>query len=160
MAGALVEGTDGLLLVQNRRRNGRVDWTPPGGVIDPEDPSLISGLTREVEEETGLIVHDWLGPVYAVRAVAPDLGWHLTVEVHYATRYEGELRIDDPDGIVVGAEWVDPMAAEARLVDGARWVREPLLAWLTERWTHDAPHTFDYEVLGSGPADLAVHRLS
>ena len=24
----------GVLLVQNRRRNGRLDWTPPGGVID------------------------------------------------------------------------------------------------------------------------------
>src|SRR5205823_11367271 len=34
VAGGLVENHDGLLLVQNRRRDGSLDWSPPGGVID------------------------------------------------------------------------------------------------------------------------------
>ena len=34
VAGGLVESHDGLLLVQNRRRDGSLDWSPPGGVID------------------------------------------------------------------------------------------------------------------------------
>jgi 8-oxo-dGTP diphosphatase len=31
------------------------------------------------------------------------MGWHLRVEAHLAVAYEGELRVDDPDGIVVDA---------------------------------------------------------
>ena len=34
---------DGMLLVQNQRRNGAVDWTPPGGV----------GSTRARPSSTG-----------------------------------------------------------------------------------------------------------
>ena len=159
VAGALVEGVDGLLLVQNQRRGGIVDWTTPGGVIDPEDASIVAGLTREVEEETGLVVTEWLGPIYAVQAIAPDLGWHLTVEVHYATKYSGDVRIEDPDGIVIDAEWVDPVVAAKRLTDGAQWVSEPLLCWLEERWSHEAPQSFRYEVLGTSHENLSVRRL-
>ena len=35
VGGGIVTSERGLLLVQNRRRDGREDWTPPGGVIDP-----------------------------------------------------------------------------------------------------------------------------
>lgn len=160
VAGALVEGTDGLLLVQNRRRNGRVDWTTPGGVIDADDPSLRHGLAREVEEETGLVVAEWRGPIYSVEAVAPDLGWHLAVEVHYAIAFSGEVRVEDPDGIVVGAEWVDPAAAAERLSGGARWVGEPLLGWMSERWDGRPPRQFHYEVRGSRFEELLVDRIS
>ena len=44
---------ESLLLVHNRRRSGREDWTPPGGVIEEGEPMLV-GLTREVQEETGI----------------------------------------------------------------------------------------------------------
>ena len=104
-AGLILQG-DSVLLVQNRRRNGTHDWTPPGGVIEEGEP-LIEGLTREVEEETGLRVRTWVGPLYEVRCLAPDMGWRLRVEVHQALEFEGELRVDDPDGIVVDARFVD-----------------------------------------------------
>ncbi len=68
VAGALVESPEGLLLVRNVRRNGRTDWSTPGGVIDPTDATLRAGLAREVEEETGLRVTEWEGPLYEVRA--------------------------------------------------------------------------------------------
>ena len=42
VGGALIVSDDGVLLVQNRRRNGSHDWTPPGGVID-EGESLLDG---------------------------------------------------------------------------------------------------------------------
>ena len=82
---------DGVLLVRNRRRGGWSDWSTPGGVIDDEDATLLAGLTREVEEETGLVVTAWEGPIYEVRAVAVDLGWSLRAEIHRAIEYEGEL---------------------------------------------------------------------
>ena len=40
------------------------------------------------------------------------LGWRLRVEAHRAVAFEGELTLDDPDGIVVDARCVD--AARAR----------------------------------------------
>ena len=57
VAGAVIERDGGLLLVKNRRRNGAHDWSTPGGVVDPTDASILRRARREVEEETGLVVH-------------------------------------------------------------------------------------------------------
>ena len=54
VAGGLLETPEGVLLVRNLRRGGFEDWSTPGGVIDDDDADLLAGLTREVEEETGL----------------------------------------------------------------------------------------------------------
>jgi 8-oxo-dGTP pyrophosphatase MutT (NUDIX family) len=99
VGGALIESDDGLLLVRNRRRDGSHDWSTPGGVIE-EGEDLLAGLAREVEEETGLVVTEWVGPVYEVRIVAPQMGWRLRVEAHRAIV---QRRAADPDGIVVDA---------------------------------------------------------
>ena len=106
VAGGLIETHAGVLLVRNQRRGGYEDWSTPGGVIDADDASLLAGLTREVEEETGLVVREWSGPLYEVRALAPDMGWRMRCEVHLAVAFEGDLRVDDPDGIVVEAAFV------------------------------------------------------
>src|SRR3989442_7579402 len=68
VAGALVESDGRLLFVRNHRRGGSEDWSTPGGVIDADDGSLLDGLTREVEEETGLCVTRLEGPLYVVEA--------------------------------------------------------------------------------------------
>src|SRR6516165_4642181 len=115
VAGALVESVDGLLLVRNERHGGRTDWSTPGGVIDAADESLRHGLAREVEEETGLRVTSWEGPLYTVVAKAPDLGWVMTCEVHRAVAYEGDLHVDDPDGIVVEAAFTSADACSELL---------------------------------------------
>ena len=91
VGGGIVVSDHGVLLVQNRRRDGRLDWSPPGGVID-EGETLVGGLTREVEEETGLRVAAWDGPTYEIRAVAPDMGWSLSVEAYLATDVAGSWR--------------------------------------------------------------------
>src|SRR5262245_46987849 len=132
VAGAIIEGPDGVLLVENVRRNGRRDWSTPGGVID-EGETVLEGLAREVVEETGLVVTEWRGPLYAVEAEAPDLGWHMRAEVYLGVAYEGELVVDDPDGIVVGAGFHSLDDCRLRMEEGHPWVREPLLEWLVER---------------------------
>lgn len=158
VGGALIVEEDRVLLVQNRRRNGSHDWTPPGGVIDAGE-RLIDGLTREVEEETGLRVTEWVGPVYEVRCEAPDLGWTLRVEAHLAVAYEGELSVgQDPDGIVVDAQFVPVDACDGHLDGGRPWVCEPLGAWLAERWAHDQARDFGFLVTGADPAALVVTR--
>ena len=155
MAGGLLEGPGGILLVQNRRRDGSLDWSPPGGVIEvDEGESLTDGLTREVREETGLHVTGWTGPLYRVEAVAPEAGWHLRAEVHLATSFSGDLSPGDPDGIVVDARFVDPSGCAGHLESNHAWVREPLGAWLVERWA-DA-RSFRYTVNGPGAGAYTV----
>lgn len=160
VAGAVVEVDGELLMVRNRRRGGRTDWSTPGGVIDDDDVSLLAGLAREVEEETGIRVRRWEGPLYQVEAVAPDLGWIMRCEVHRAVEFEGELHVDDPDGIVVEAAFVPPGECQAILDDCLRWVAEPLGEWLAERWGPGDARGYHYEVRGTALADMTVHRAS
>jgi 8-oxo-dGTP diphosphatase len=160
VGGGLILGDDGLLLVRNRRRNGQHDWSPPGGVID-DGETLLAGLTREVVEETGVVVARWHGPVYEVEVEAPGLGWHLRVEAHVAVDFAGEVRVDDPDGIVVDAAFVDPGACDGHLAGCHPWVSEPLGAWLAERWDQagtGSPRRFTYLLEGDDPASTVVTR--
>jgi 8-oxo-dGTP diphosphatase len=156
VGGAVIESPEGLLLVCNRRRNGELDWTPPGGVID-EGEDLLAGLGREVTEETGLVVTDWSGPLYEIRAEAPGLGWCLRVEAWRADAYIGELRIDDPDGIVVDARFVSVDECAPHLDGGHPWVREPFTDWLSERWS--GTRAYDYRIDGASPATIVVTRV-
>jgi len=158
VAGALIEIADGVLLVRNRRHGGREDWSTPGGVVDPDDVDLLSGLTREVNEETGLLVHEWSGPLYEVRAHAPGMGWIMRCEVHLAVAFSGAIRVDDPDGIVVEAAFVPPDRCDELLASGAPWASEPLAAWLRDRWAPGAGVAFHYEVHGTSRAELQVVR--
>ena len=158
VASGIVEGPDGLLLVQNRRRNGATDWSTPGGVIEVEaGESVLDGLTREVFEETGIRVTGWEGPVYEVEAEAAGMGWHLRVEVHRATGYTGDLVVEDLDQIVVDAQWVPVDACGPHLEACPTWVREPLSSWLDERFTQ--PRAFRYRVDGADRSSITVTRL-
>ena len=158
VAGGLLETPEGVLLVRNQRRGGFEDWSTPGGVIDDEDADLLTGLTREVQEETGLRVTQWSGPLYEVHAHAPDMGWRMRCEVHLALAFDGDLEVDDPDGIVVEALFVPTVECADRLASCAPWVREPLAAWLTERWAPGDTHDFHYEVHGVARESLRVVR--
>jgi 8-oxo-dGTP diphosphatase len=158
VAGALIEGPEGILLVQNRRRNGSLDWSPPGGVIDPGE-SVREGLAREVEEETGLVVTEWDGPVYSVEATSEAMGWHMSAEVHRAVAYRGRLRVDDPDGIVVDARFVAVEGCHDHLDACHPWVREPLLAWLADRAV-DAADAVDVPRWRYQVTDDGVRRLA
>jgi 8-oxo-dGTP diphosphatase len=160
VASGLIEGPDGLLLVQNRRRNGRVDWSPPGGVVEVESgESVLDGLTREVEEETGISVREWDGPVYDVEAEADELGWRVRVEVFRAVDWSGDLVVDDPDGIVVEATFAAADACTEFLALCAPWVREPLADWIEHRWGPDDARSYTYDVFGADRDELRVVRI-
>lgn len=155
VGGAVIEGPLGVLLVRNRRRDGSFDWSPPGGVID-QGESVLDGLTREVLEETGLQITAWSEVVYEIAAHAPDLGWNLRVEARVATDWIGELVVDDPDGVVDDAAWVHPDLCAEHLAGNARWVVEPVVEWLAERWV--GTRSFRYRIEGARHSDLTVIR--
>jgi 8-oxo-dGTP pyrophosphatase MutT (NUDIX family) len=155
VAGGLLSDERGLLLVANRRRNGSVDWSTPGGVIDEGESALVA-LSREVNEETSLVVSAWDELCWTVEVDFVDADMHLHVEVHRAAGWSGELAFDDPDGIVHDGGFHDPISVAERLSGAARWVAEPLQAWLDGR-ADGRPH-FRYRATGP-PGDLRAERL-
>ena len=156
VAGGVVVQGDRCLLVQNRRRNGATDWSTPGGVID-QGESVLGGLGREVLEETGIEVGEWHGPLYRVEVDAPGFGFHMIAEAHRALSFSGEVVVDDPDGVVIGAEFVTLDQASSLLGSAPLWVAEPLLAHLLEGVMDG--RLFSYRLEGSSPADRKVVRL-
>jgi 8-oxo-dGTP pyrophosphatase MutT (NUDIX family) len=65
----LLVGEDRILLAQHRVADGGTVWVGPGGGVE-SDESLVQALTRELHEETGLVLTD---------AHAPRLVWVQTV---------------------------------------------------------------------------------
>lgn len=152
VAGAVIESGDGLLLVQNLRRNGSVDWTPPGGVIEhAERGDVRDGLAREVFEETGLTVRSFGPLLYEVEAEAPDLGWVMRAQVWRVDAVDGDIVVgNDPDGIVTDAAWV-PVAQCSELLSSTHdWVSEPLTEWLGDRFEHRPTYRYRLEDATSG----------
>ena len=157
VASGLLESDGRMLLVANRRRNGAVDWSPPGGVIDEGEHEL-EALTREVVEETGLQVTHWLGPLYEINVIFAELEWDLRVVVYRAVEWQGEIQLEDPDGIVHDALFLDPDDCRVRLRESPLWVSDPILEWMLEPWT-DA-REFRYHVAGTNPSSLIVNRYA
>lgn len=156
VAGGIIVSDETVLLVKNLRRGGAVDWSTPGGVIDPGETAL-EGLTREVEEETGLTVGRWQGPLYRVEVTAPDAGFLLRVEAHLAVEIRGTLTVDDPDGIVIAADYVALADVAGRLDGNQQWVSEPLLAHL-EQGVDDG-RLFRYRMTGGPGEERQIERL-
>ncbi len=156
VGGGLIVIDNQLLLAANRRRHGALEWTPPGGVID-DGESVLSGIAREVREETGLHVPDWTGCHYTVTVDAPDMGWQMSVESWFATSAHGEIALDDPDGIVEQALFVDLADVATFLADSPLWVRMPVVAWIDRGMCPIEP--FAFLVTGSDRSTARVEHV-
>jgi 8-oxo-dGTP diphosphatase len=164
VGGALIRHGDGLVLVANRRRDQSVDWTPPGGVIDPGE-SLAEGLAREVREETGLIVQQMVRCAYRVEVEAPSMEWILRVEaweVEVAGDPSSHAVVDDPDGIVEHCRSVPAVEARSLMVHSPMWIHVPVGAWLDGQCGRhpDPAAEFRFRLHGTDRGSTRVEQLS
>ncbi len=95
-----------------------------------------------------------------MHAVAVDLGWSLRCEVHRALGFEGDLPVDDPDGIVIDAAFAHPDECSVILASCAPWVGEPLADWLAQRWGPSDAREYVYEVSGSDRRELRATSVA
>ena len=156
---AMVESGTEVLLVANRKSDGRKEWSLPGGRVGGRE-SALQALTREVREETGLEVINWSRLIYAttVKKRGDGSGLDRFVQVYQAGDWEGELSFNDPDqpyGVVDG-DFFDPSSVGSVLQSLDEYVREPIQDWLSHPW--EGIREYEYLVDGQG-ADQTVERL-
>jgi len=108
--------------------------------IQPEDVAALRVLKRSLDARKGR-----------------PLGWQLRVEVHRAVAFDGDVRVEDPDGIVVDARFVPVGDCRAWLASTWLPTHEPLVAWLSERWTES--RAYRYRVDGARREVMKIVRL-
>lgn len=151
-----------ILLVQNKRRNGSLDWSTPGGVVDPGE-EIVEALQREVIEETAVVVNGWSQPLYTVDVEFVGREMSLHAQVFRANGFGGEVHVDDPDHVVVDACWADLAAAKPLLETSPPWVYEPLLHEFDSVFdeghgTAASPSVWTYRVTGK-PGGFVTERI-
>jgi 8-oxo-dGTP diphosphatase len=120
---ALVRRDGRILLVEEREAGDPSStWMLPGGRVEANE-TLLEALRRELHEETGLVV---IGDpqVAFVADLRGDHGPWIAITFDVATT--GTVRPDDPDGLVLGAAWLELDDALARLSEVAWYDSSPL----------------------------------
>ena len=152
VASGIIIEQEQLLLVQNRRRNGSLDWSTPGGVVDPGE-EVLEALQREVIEETSVVVDGWSEMLYSVEVDFVGRDMTLIAQVFQAHGYSGILHVDDPDHVVVDGRWVSADQAHELLDSSPRWVAEPLRHYVHQLFHEPSatqPGRWKYRVAGKG----------
>jgi 8-oxo-dGTP diphosphatase len=118
--GAVIVDAGNLLLVRRARPPAAGAWSVPGGRVEAGE-TMAAALTREVAEETGLVVRTG-GLVGWVERISAD--HHFVIFDFAATVVAGQLRAGDDAAEVAWAP-LSGLRARDDLVDG-------LLAFLDE----------------------------
>jgi 8-oxo-dGTP diphosphatase len=133
IAAALVYRDDQILLVQQQGADDPVPtWAIPGGGV--EDGELLSeALRREVREETGLQIHVPRTLAYVTQIDHPHTHHQTLAFVFEVQHWQGILQPNDPDGVILAAQFFSLADALAHLNE-LSWVamREPLLVYLAD----------------------------
>jgi 8-oxo-dGTP diphosphatase len=118
---ALIRTDESVLLVKERRVDGSVFWTLPGGGLQAAE-SAHAGLRRELSEELDceIVVHDWTGRIcYAHHSRD---GVVSTYDI-YDCCVASSIDADRAEGILE-ARWVESEAVPARTIPQVRCLIE------------------------------------
>jgi ADP-ribose pyrophosphatase YjhB (NUDIX family) len=125
----LIRCNDEVLLIEQKAPvQAKPTWSLPGGRLEPGE-LLLSGLTREIHEETGLTVIRPGELLYFVQLVGTDhaeAAWVFEIP-----EWSGEILPDDPDELILNCEFVAIPEAIDRL-STLPWdhMREPITSYL------------------------------
>lgn len=126
-AAILLDSQGRVLLVGNDWQGyGNVRYTLPGGVVERGE-STLDALSREVREETGLVLTAIEHLAYAVH-VEDRRRNDRAVSFAFHARYDGLLNPRDPDGFIVEARFFP--AEDVKSIIPIPPLRDPLVAYL------------------------------
>jgi 8-oxo-dGTP diphosphatase len=124
IAAAIVRRDGDVLMIRQGGPGEDPFWSIPAGRVEPGEFAHEAAV-REVKEETGVTVLD-PGPVaFTAQVDERREGWFATVWTFDVAAWEGEIAVDDPDGLVHEAAWV-PLDEACRRLDLISW--QPLTA--------------------------------
>ncbi len=129
---AIIRQQDRILLVEQQGPSDLTStWSLPGGMVHAGE-LLSEALAREVREETGLALEELGALAYITQNIEGDQP--SVAFVFEVGRSRGELRIGDPDGLILRAVFL-PLAEGMQALQGLPWpiMRDPVIAYLTGR---------------------------
>jgi 8-oxo-dGTP diphosphatase len=136
--GAVVVDRERVLLVQRGHEPAKGKWSLPGGILELGE-SLVQGVVREVEEESGLVVEaieliELIDRVDRVSGAAGErVRYHFVIADYLCRVVGGELKAgSDAEAVrwVERAEWKNDLALDpitVRVIE-AGWERARTLA--------------------------------
>ncbi len=129
IASAIIRQDDQILMIQQPDQNG-LYWFIPGGVVEMGE-LIGAALKREVKEETGLNIQRDIHLAFITQTIAPYQNRQSTAFIFEVASFSGDLCINDPDGLIYGAEFV-PLDTCLERLKRVQWdsMRDPLMTYL------------------------------
>lgn len=160
---AIIRRGDEILLVEQQGPNDPASsWALPGGRVEPGE-LLIDALAREVREATGIFVRApsrlaYLAQHHNVVNLWQNLDDVITVFAFEVDAWEGAIRINDPDGVILQARFVSIADAIRKFEEtlSYRVMREPVVAYLRGEASPGAMWFYRRQMDGT---DILIVRL-
>jgi len=133
MVTALIRRDRRLLLVEEHHAGtSDTTWALPAGKVEPGE-DIITALQRELREEIGLCMVGMPQLVFVVQVLTETSeGVVEGCGFHFACDVGGDIHPQDPDTIVIGAQWF-PEDEAIRRLEQLRWYDcTALKQWLSD----------------------------
>lgn len=104
-SGLIYNNKSQILLVQHTPEFGAGHyWYVPGGTANKGEDA-IDALKREIKEETNIDVITIGKLIYTVKHTNYKRAWYSDIYVYVIKDWNGEIKINDPDGDTVKVKW-------------------------------------------------------
>ena len=131
IAAGILRREDKILLVEQQGKNDPgSSWALPGGVVEKGE-LITEAVIREIKEETGFDVIEIGQLAYFMQVDNRQDEYQTLVFVFEIPEFDGVFSINDPDDVILGAEFLSLDEAIQKL-DLLPWrsMKEPLIEYL------------------------------